>query len=849
MKHGVGRHDSYPLRLSRLDIDQPKIRTALFTNTVLPTYSYTSPLRRLVDALNYPTMPGSSPSTFVAPFLTALSSPAMRRPGPSRLRNALLNSLPLVGIAVVMTLVSSIAYLVYDSNRRGAATLSDDLITAIDRRVAAQLELYFSPAEQFLELANTVAGGRSVFDGAQEVQRFVLNALPTTTAASSFSYADAEGNFLFVVRNDKGGLDTKTIDRRKGGQTVSWTRRDARKTVVAVQGDASDNFDPRTRPWYQGAETTGKPFWTDSYSFFTLKKPGVTYSIPSFDGEQKLVSIVGVDIELASLCAFLKRLEIGRSGRAMIVDHSGRVIAFPSDDWLPLDRESFTAPRLDQLGDALLTRAYNRLRVEGYGRQVLEFGDQRVIVSAEPVSMLTTRKWVVLIVVPEIDLVGFVSDSAFLALAMSAVVVLIVAALSGLIVWRNFRAERRAATAAARQQALEARTRTFIELARGSTVTGEDESLASALEIAATDCVAKRVAVWRLNADRTTLLCEDCFDRAANDHTSGMELHRDQVPDLFAALGNGTPIDAVDASKDRATEDLFLTYLRPLHLTSVYLVPIMANGRLMGMLTVEDPQRGEHSASMATFCEALSVVLALRYAAAAPPVPVAQRAAVAAAEASAGGVGIESFAQRQSRIERALIQQDLSLEDLEESTIDQAAIAVLKLPGWTTVARRPEGCEERTAMDAIVSALHAVLGQSGVSYAALLDDQIVLAAVPPDKSAVAASARCVATTVLDLRDRLLELEERWNVSLDFCVAIDIGMVMTSTVDTNPPSRHLWGGSVGVARVLARTATRRTIAASETAYDLLADRFVFRSHGSYFLPETGDMRIFAMVGRV
>jgi hypothetical protein len=32
-----------------------------------------------------------------------------------------------------------------------------------------------------------------------------------------------------------------------------------------------------------------------------------------------------------------------------------------------------------------------------------------------------------------------------------------------------------------------------------------------------------------------------------------MELHRDQLPDLFAALGNGAPIDAPDAESDRRT--------------------------------------------------------------------------------------------------------------------------------------------------------------------------------------------------------------------------------------------------------------------------------------------------------
>ena len=51
--------------------------------------------------------------------------------------------------------------------------------------------------------------------------------------------------------------------------------------------------------------------------------------------------------------------------------------------------------------------------------------------------------------------------------------------------------------------------------------------------------------------------------------------------------------------------------------------------------------------------------------------------------------------------------------------------------------------------------------------------------------------------------------------------------------------------------IARTGTtaRRTIAASETAYDMLSNQFLFRPRGSYFLPETGNMRTFVMVGRV
>jgi hypothetical protein len=793
-------------------------------------------------------MASLSPTDQVAPDLTALSE-AQREGRPSRLRRALRHSLPVAGVVVAVVLVAGMAYSVYERNRRGAAVLGNDLITAIDRRVAVQMQSYLLPAQQFLELADTAAAGRTVPNGAPEVQQFALHALGTITAVTAFSYADPEGNFLFVIRNDKGGFDSKLIERQGGDKrTVGWTRRDAQGNAINVENDPADTFDPRTRPWYQGAERTRKPYWTETYSFFTLKKPGITFSIPHFDADGKLQSVVGVDIELANLCAFLKQLDVGQNGKAFILDRNGRIVAFPSDDWLP-DRPDAKAPMLDELGDPLMTRIFNHLRVAGFGRQVLSFGDQHIIVSSEPVSMVTDKNWLVVIVVPETDFVGFVADSAYATLFMSGLVVLIVAGLSGLLAWRSVAADRTVTAAAARQQALEARNRTLVELARtsGPTDGSQDVSLETALETAATACAAKRVAVWRLNADRTTLLCEDCFDRAVHDHTSGMELHRDQMPDMFAALGNGEPIDAEDASQGR-TADLFVAYLKPLNTTGVYIVPIISNSRLTGMITVEDPARGEHTANMVAFCDALAVVLALRYAAAAPPVPVAVRAAVAAASGGSSG-GAESFATRESRLEQTLMLQNASLDDFEDTAIERATIAVLKLPLWTTVAQRPTSCEESTAMEAIVNELRRSIENSGLSYAALLDDQLVLAAFSGDKTAVTASARCVATAMLDLRDRLLELEGRWNISLDFSFAIDIGTVMSLTVGTEPPTRHLWGGAIGVAKVLSTSTARRTIAASETAYELLADRFLFRPRGTYFLPETGDMRTFVLVDRL
>jgi|FEC22Drversion2_1045045.scaffolds.fasta_scaffold00929_1 adenylate cyclase len=797
--------------------------------------------------------PTSASQDAAAPAIAATDA-TVPRPR-SRLRRMIRQGLPVVGVVIVVVLVAVIAYVVYTSNRRGAVTLSNDLITAIDRRVGAQMRSYLTPPQQFLSLADAAAAGRGVIEAAPEVERFARHAITTIGSVSAFSYADPQGNFLFVIRNEKGGFDTKLINRHEGHR-VTWERRDGENNTLAIEEDPGDTYDPRTRPWYQGAESTRKPFWTETYLFFTLKKPGLTLAVPHFDADGKLQSVMGVDIELASLCAYLAQLNIGNHGKALIIDADGRIIAYPDEKWLPASDPEARAPRLDEVGDPVLTRAYDLLRVEGYGRKVLNMGDERIIVSSEPVRRLTGRDWVVLIVVPETDFVGFVADSGVTALIMSIAVVLIVAALTGMLAWRNVLAERRATTATTRQHALELRTQTFIDLAHDAVAADADEAgLARATESAATACAAKRVAIWRLSRDGRTLTCEDCFDSTVHDHTMGLALHRDEMPNLFAALAKGAAIDTAEAGRDKRTSELFANYLQPLEISSVYITPIAMAGRLMGMMTVEDPRRGDHATGLETFCDALSILLALRFTAAAAPTPGAQATVVAAAAQAAAAAKDEpaeaqdSFAQRQTRLERTLLAQNAPMESLIESAIDRAAIGVIKLPNWTTVAQRPSDTGQRTAMDAIIQELRRSIETSGVCYAALLDDQIVLAAFLRDRRSVEGHAECMAAAMLELRDRLIELEDRWGTSLDFRLAIDIGTVMASTVGTDPPSRNLWGGAIGVAKVLAGTTSRRTIAASETAYDLLSTQYLFRPRGSYFLPETGNMRTFVMVGRI
>jgi class 3 adenylate cyclase len=751
---------------------------------------------------------------------------------------------PILAVVAVMVIAAVIASYVYDTNRRGAVTLSNDLLDAIDQRIAIQMGAYLAPGEQFLESARTIGGERGVFDGALAVEPFVLATLGKHPQIAGFSYGDPEGNFLYVSRNAQGGLDTKLVDRRGGGHRVTWTRRDKDGAVIGHDEDPDDAFDPRTRGWYQGAMNEGHAFWTTPYIFFTVKRPGITYAVPQYAANRRLVAVLGIDIELTALSTFLKSLEIGLHGKALVIDAKGRVIAFPSNSWIANPKEGAMLPQLDELGDPLLTRIYNQLKVEGFGRKLLDFGSQRIIVSSGALKALTGRNWSVLIVAPESDFLGFVASSSRLALVLSAVVFLLMVALAVLMMWRSLQADRRDRAARQRHRALEARAQTLAELAARTNLMDRDtaDGVREATERAAEICQAKRVDVWYLAANGRILVCEDNFDSSANAHAAGAELYRDEFPRLFAALEELNEIDAPVARSDPRTEELAALYLQPLGIEGVHISPIHSGKRLLGMLKVEDPCYGEQNDGMAEFCLALASLFALRY--------------LPTASAAASGSPPDAREVAEQRVERALTERrvalqhrllhfEMSPDDLSSGQLEQAAVAVVRMPDWLPVARRGEG-DNRARMDEVIDEVQRAVARNGVGYAALLDDQVVLVAAADRAQPSAVAARLVAIAALDVRDRLVDLTRGWGEGAEFRIAIDVGPVMASAFGDGT-DRNLWGGAIGVAKVLAASGSRRAITVSEAAYHLLSADFLLRQRGSYFLPETGPMRTFVLAG--
>ena len=172
----------------------------------------------------------------------------------------------------------------------------------------------------------------------------------------------------------------RSIDRRRAGQVEHWRFIGEDGTVLEQRSDDSD-YDPRTRPWYADAPAGGELGLTDPYRFQSSSALGVTLvrRIAAADG------VVGVDLSLASLSEFVRRIVRDQPGGSIVIDHRGRILA--SAGQLPADGgRAEPLMGLGESGHPFLQTLQRRLAGDDPS-PLLEIGGERYLLAVRAVAL------------------------------------------------------------------------------------------------------------------------------------------------------------------------------------------------------------------------------------------------------------------------------------------------------------------------------------------------------------------------------------------------------------------------------------------------------------------------------
>jgi len=797
-----------------------------------------------------------------------------------RLKHRLLRVIiPIAGVFLILASIMTITMVSYYNNRRDTLALSEDMLKALDQRIHSEADAYLMPASNLVRIgAETL---RERLDEVWSPNRtpLGLQVIKTYPQLSSFFAADPQGNFVMHKQNPDGTIDTKVIEREPSNVKVTWVRRNAADQVVATEISSDDSYDPRTRPWYEGAVQTRNLYWSDVYIFFTDQKPGLTVSYPMFSQDDQLIAVEGIDIKLEKLSAFLADLKIGKNGRAMIVEDNGTLVAYPElGRTFKRSGDTLETVMLDELNDPVLTRAFNRFKIDGHGKRALVVGERRYLNTVTSLKPTLGRDWSVMIIVPEEDFVGFLRDDLRKVYLMTAIIVIITGSLAVLMVYQGLRADRNALLVLERKEEIEAQSRAFSELASKTALWDPDDinSLEALTEIVSGTMAFRRTSVWKYHEDEKILRCQDSFDRGTNGHTRGTVLDPDDYPQLFQDLIQGKDIIIADTAVDSRTSELHRVYLGPLGCVSLLAIPVMPGGKLAGAIWFEHEENIRTSdTEKLSFARAVADMLALRLSATGGQDEVAEQdqSGDIAADSNRPKSAIEiapmitavdktdsgetvgskrtgelhkSKGQKISFKER-LLKRELDHSSIKADVYDNVSVLVLRFTDPFALAESFGGDNPTTAVDHLICHFEDLFDAHRIDYWQIISDQIICATGMADNSNHHAHA--IADLALSFQDECSHLFADLDKPMGFKIGIDTGGIIGSPVGRRQKSYNIWGEAVSVASMMADHSVPGDIQISETTYRQLQRNYLFKVRGRYYLPNIGEISTYLLTGRL
>jgi len=141
-----------------------------------------------------------------------------------------------------------------------------------------------------------------------------------------------------AIANERGGMigsgRSTTTNEIGVYRTQQFTRGTYSVSAVNAQGQVirtevyAQNYDARTRPWYQTPQQAGKAVWSPIYQFISREPVlGISAGLPIYGPAGKLQGVLATDITLEQLNQFLSSLEVSPSGQVWIIERSGLFIA------------------------------------------------------------------------------------------------------------------------------------------------------------------------------------------------------------------------------------------------------------------------------------------------------------------------------------------------------------------------------------------------------------------------------------------------------------------------------------------------------------------------------------------
>jgi len=341
----------------------------------------------------------------------------------------------------IFTVVGLVGWL---SLRNGQKAVND-LAARLSREVSARIEEHVQTLADFPQLflqmnATAIRTGNLDIEDFPRVERYFWQQVQLTNLVPALYYGDEAGKFILLKKENPDLVyirDESTASRR---QIYHLDQQGNRTNLIKT-----DEYDPRTRPWYKAAVQAGKPTWSPIYLFTAAPDLGITPVVPIYNDKGSLRGVLAIDFTLSQISDFLRSLKISRSGQAFIIERSGEIVASSANE-LPFVTTKEGRERRNAIhsNNLLIQSAAQYLqkrfgvfdRINSNQQLIFELNGKRQFVQVTPLQDGRGLDWLMVVVIPEADFMERIDANTQSTVAL-CLVALILATVLGILTARS----------------------------------------------------------------------------------------------------------------------------------------------------------------------------------------------------------------------------------------------------------------------------------------------------------------------------------------------------------------------------------------------------------------------------
>ena len=275
---------------------------------------------------------------------------------PLHIHISVLFTLLLLGSGVVL------GYFNYQQTSKIILSSSDQLFTQMRKEVQASLRNTYQPIRNMINLL----ARNEQLSGRDRHERMVMlpifsQALRDNPKLASIYVGYGDGSFFMVrpLRSEKlrqiffapdnAAYQVWSIDRISEQRLDSeYLFFDKQLQPISRRQNLKETYDPRTRPWYNGALQSTEHFTTAPYAFFSTGEIGTTLARKSTE-----TTVMGADLTLDDLSATLAEHRLTPSTEVVLYSPDGSAVAYPDSARLVIPGETLQLAQVKDLSPVL----------------------------------------------------------------------------------------------------------------------------------------------------------------------------------------------------------------------------------------------------------------------------------------------------------------------------------------------------------------------------------------------------------------------------------------------------------------------------------------------------------------